>query len=850
MARSSHIFAFNTPNLTKNIRRPAQSGQHYRPNYPGGFALERSRYDITTGPNTRLYNPSALDDLTSPWNFGPSPPAITSMPTTPQYIPIASRASSASTFSQNSYPATEAEKRQSARELFEQHGIRRPPGWFSDDEDLSLLGDRTAGPRRFCRICHVCSTRTWSQTHCLSCRHRLCEKCLCEVPTSTEKEHKAFSHNHSHVTTKQDNAQYTRQTLLTPEAGRLSRKKSRSSNRTSNNRSAQSTALYQSSHTHAQGNDAAELQPGTWKRVDNKTAQLATLATDNHASRRLDSPPESSSIRSIKQNPFVVDDKEKAEPTTGCRVPESSGVRHYHCQISDMKIECDDPMCRATHAGYYPYRHSITCALHRSEEAERSAGSARRLLVSNKAAIAHPTNPQPRKDTLQRLDDIAHRRHLTGPQTSYHISEHIAGDTSHGTRHLHSNRAGQLVNEAGYGARDKCQEFRSTETEYASHTDRGHDIAGEYAAENREAPRRTDTSNTARAKQTKCDIKSRTSLPKSRVFSPPSWLQAPSKEAGDARSRLRHIDTGNYVRPLDVNIMNSGGGRGTHSRSPVREKAPENAENRQPSSHRRRRPAHLQVEDTNRYSRSTYRSPPPARSDLSRSQQSLESSRRPSSVAHEQPRIGSARPENDHLSVYPQNDTRTVRTGSRSPLSATTTRASHSPLQPRRILRSGSGGGGSGGGNADDGRAAFVSRSAAAAAAAAGSGLEDGRWVSSVAVTGATATATATSEFERLLHRPNPIAPPNHDCSWKERYLALTAEIRLLKAELSTRASLRGPDVGYTGGAGDGGVRGEAEDGDEGGDGDDLGIEGVTIVVHLKGRDDLVINTDLTQAAE
>ncbi|KAI1808522.1 hypothetical protein F4811DRAFT_548910 [Daldinia bambusicola] len=582
------IVTVGTPNLTKNIRRPAKPGQHYRPNHSSDFALERSRYDITTGPNTRLYNPSALDDLTSPWNFDPSLPAIPSRPTTPQYIPIASRASSVSTFSQNSYQATEAKKRQSARELFEQHGIRRPSGWFSDDEDLSLLGDRTAGPRRFCRICHVCSTRTWSQTHCLSCRHRLCETCLCEVPTSTEKEHKAFSHNHSHVTTSQDRAQHTKQPLSTPEAGQLSREKSRSSNRTSNNRSAQSTTLHQSSHTHGQGNDAAELHPGTWERVDNKTAQLAALATESHASRRLDSPRESLSIRSVKQNPFVVGDKEKAESTAGYRVPESLGARHYHCQISDMKIgntdhevsdthvECDNPMCRATHAGHYPYRHSITCALHRSEEAERSAGSARSLLVPNKASIAHPTNPQPRKDILQPLDDIIHPRHMIGEQASYHISERIAGDTSYGTRHLHSNHAAKLANEARYGTRDKCQEFRSTETECASYTEEGYDIAGGYAVENSEAPRRTDTSNTARAKQTKCDIKSRTFLPKSRVFSPPSWLQAPSKEAGDARSRLRHINTGNYGHSLDVNAMNSEGERGTHSQSLSREKTPEN----------------------------------------------------------------------------------------------------------------------------------------------------------------------------------------------------------------------------------------------------------------------------------
>lgn len=67
--------------------------------------------------------------------------------------------------------------------------------------------------------------------------------------------------------------------------------------------------------------------------------------------------------------------------------------------------------------------------------------------------------------------------------------------------------------------------------------------------------------------------------------------------------------------------------------------------------------------------------------------------------------------------------------------------------------------------------------------------------------------------------------------------MALAAEIRLLKAELSTRASLAIRNADYTGEGGENGVN----------DDDDLGIEGVTIIMHLRGRDDLVINTDLTR---
>ncbi|KAI0847797.1 hypothetical protein F5Y00DRAFT_253779 [Daldinia vernicosa] len=807
---SSRILS--TSNLAKNVQRPAKSGQHYRPNYSSDFALDSPRYDIT-GPNTRLYHPLAFDDLISSSNFHPPPSAIQPLETTPQYMSSASRASSASTISQTSYLATEAKQRQSARELFEQHGIRRPTGWFSDDEDLSLLGDRTAGPRRFCRICHVCSTPTRSQTHCLSCQHRLCEKCLCEVPKSTEKEHKTFSHNHNH-TTRQDKAQYTKPALSNPEPVRLAQEVSRSHNRTRNNRSAQGTALHQPSYAHYQGNSAAKIQPVTSKNiVSEKPAQPAALYTASLVSERPNSP-QGLPVRSVKQNPFVVGDKERVESTTESHVREPLAARHYHCyrpqpqiggrdhEVSNSHVECDNPMCRATHAGHYPYRHSITCALHRSEEFEKHGGSRRELPVSDNPSVAHPLGPQSRKDTLRPPYNTIHRHHFAGLETPYHIiAEHITSGANHGIRHLDNNHAGKTVDGGITGQR---QEFKSTETECASHAGRGyednHDIAGTHAITRGEAASRAHTANTA--KEIGRGTRGRKSLPKSRVFSPPSWLQAPSKEAGDARSRLHHIDVGNHQgRSLHVDVMNLGGGGVNYSRKTSQ------AEDRQASSHDRRRPTHLQVEDI-RYSRNTYRSTPLARSDISNSQHSLEGSERPRSFVHEQSRIKSNDPENGR--VHPRDDTRTVRENRHSPLS-TTTRASHSPLQPRQILRD------------VDERGMFESRSAM---------LEPEDRKSSVTITG------ATSEFE--VHRPSPISPSNHDCSWKDLYLALTAEIRLLKAELSTRASLGGADVDYTRRAGE----------DIANEEDDLGIEGVTIVVHLKGKDDLVINTDLTQAVE
>ncbi|KAI8966744.1 hypothetical protein F5Y11DRAFT_354108 [Daldinia sp. FL1419] len=740
-------------NSTKNIQRPAKSCQRYRPNHSSDFAASSPRHDIT-GPSTRLYYPSAFDDLISPSNLTPPLSAIRSLGT-PQYIPIPSRTSSVSTISQASYPTTEVKQRQSARELFEQHGIRRPPGWFSDDEDLSLLGDRTAGPRRFCRICHVCSARTWSRTRCLSCQHRLCEKCLCEVPKNTEKEHRAFSHNTSHVT-RQDEARHIKPASPTP-------KPVQSPDRTSNNRST----------LHA----IPGLQLEASGNVDNEeSVQPVALATANTIPERLDSPRD-----------FLT------------RPERPLATRHYHCkesqlhmhstghEVSSTRVECDNPMCRATHAGHYPYRHSITCALHRSEELERCRGSPREF-----------QGIQSKEVTLQPSTDTIHRRYITG-------------NANHGTRHLHCSRVDEAANEPGHSITGQAQEFKSTETECASYINQGYrdsrDIISNYATTEDDVTGRVHTSNAAGA--IKRDARSRRPLPKSRVFSPPPWLQAPSKEAGDARSRLRHIEVRNHGHRLHISVTSSEEERVDHSRSPVHGLNPERdpstmlTENQQASLHRRCRSTHLQF-DNNRYSQNMYHSPPSAHSDISHSPHDPENPKRSYSFVHEQSRIKSGHTEIAH--GYRPDDTHTIRGNGHSPLS-TATRASHSPLQPRQILR--------------DINESVTFRKG-------GSVLEaEGRRTPN-------STSGETSGFE--VHHPNPIAPPNHDCSWKERYLALTAEVRLLKAELSTRNSLRGTDFNYT--------RQAAENiGDE----DDLGIEGVTIVMHLRGRDDLVINTDLTR---
>lgn len=93
--------------------------------------------------------------------------------------------------------------------------------------------------------------------------------------------------------------------------------------------------------------------------------------------------------------------------------------------------------------------------------------------------------------------------------------------------------------------------------------------------------------------------------------------------------------------------------------------------------------------------------------------------------------------------------------------------------------------------------------------------------------------AVVGKSSELDLHRPSAVAPPTHECSWRDRYMALTKEIRQLKAEMSSVSRVL-----------------ETTEREVIHEDRMLGIESVTIVMHLKDKDDLVINTDLTQEEE
>ncbi|KAI1375923.1 hypothetical protein F4677DRAFT_460162 [Hypoxylon crocopeplum] len=971
----AHAFTASTSNLPGYTPRPARLGQQLRQDYSRGIVLDRPRRDVASSvasPFTR----SALEELDPNPIFSYSP--LTAQPLeVPKPTPTASSTSSSSTVSYISTLKAEDKQRKAARKLFEQHGIRRPPGWFSD-EDLSLSGDRTASPRRFCRICHVCSARTWSQTYCSSCKHRLCARCLCEVPKSTERAHTGFSHHPGH-TFKLDEGQLTQQTSSIREPKRIVQKKSQLD--TAN------TSPPSHAHRRRDGDPKSQLN-----NLDNeKLAQEhPTTTLTNPLSEQRDSSRGFSS-RSVKQNPFVVADK-ATESEVESHVIEQSTIQPSQGQRSSqrctndsdheipcIKVECDDPICRATHDGHYPYRHSITCALHRSEEAEKTRASSKELSTSENASVVRPLKPQSNEDAPPASNYASYRHRSIDFHDPYYVTEHLTSRMGHGFHELYTQHEERSLNEtrmpalpSGLVAKPRVPSFspRASPTPVAPSTQvsrlrsveevvppdhheherhllsvrnaKSHPIRpplkanplaesggrtmfdqtvrsagstkpstatrqedeesgnlkhshGEYATtghsheyklieterifchdwsckeghvvKEREAPSRKFSP--AITEEIVDNAQTKRPIPKSHVLSPPPWLKSPSKEAGDPRSRLRHVDTKSHGHLLGSRAMNSGNteverrtssiprpefvrssfnelttskydflrisapspptalhvtqhqrpepwldhssdhmpSRASHElsirtigTSPV---SPRDVSPRgdQKMLHHHERPAYF--EDIGHSSRGGFLSPSSARSGVLRPHQSPNQSNLAYSSVPREPWNETYHPE-----AQPSSFRVSTRTASEYNDSAprTISRVSHSPLQPRQILL-----------DVDE-----------------GAGSENHASAREIGNKEPIPIPSESLDYE--IQRPNPVAPPNHHCGWEERYLALTAEIRLLKAELSTRASLRGTDIDYT-------VQGEEgilnED-------DDLGIQGVTIVMHLKGRDDLVINTDLT----
>ncbi|KAF4457503.1 hypothetical protein F53441_553 [Fusarium austroafricanum] len=86
------------------------------------------------------------------------------------------------------------------------------------------------------------------------------------------------------------------------------------------------------------------------------------------------------------------------------------------------------------------------------------------------------------------------------------------------------------------------------------------------------------------------------------------------------------------------------------------------------------------------------------------------------------------------------------------------------------------------------------------------------------------------SEMSTMIYDPRPVMPYNHMCAWRARYMDLKSQFDQLGLESGRQSPAKQPEGASTSCSHPNG---------------DIDIEGLTVVMHLRGKDDLVINTDL-----
>ncbi|EKD20883.1 hypothetical protein MBM_01565 [Drepanopeziza brunnea f. sp. 'multigermtubi' MB_m1] len=86
--------------------------------------------------------------------------------------------------SEASIASTSTTRRQDVRDLFEEYGIQRPPGLASREVSRDL-GESTCGQPKYCHVCSCSNSHT--SMKCWRCSHRLCYICIDHLPSTFEE---------------------------------------------------------------------------------------------------------------------------------------------------------------------------------------------------------------------------------------------------------------------------------------------------------------------------------------------------------------------------------------------------------------------------------------------------------------------------------------------------------------------------------------------------------------------------------------------------------------------------------------------------------------------------------------
>ncbi|KAI0533475.1 hypothetical protein GGR58DRAFT_111826 [Xylaria digitata] len=454
-----------------------------------------------------------------------------------------------------SHDTLNIKKWKSARDMFKHYGITRPSGWLSDIEDLSLSGDGNASPRGYCRYCHVCSTPTWAPTHCSSCGHRLCKRCACEVSGSTPQGLTNFSH-HPKPTIIEDVPRYIAASRPDPESVESFRQgiTTRSTSE-SQSRNRMDTQYHQSSNLHAKYIGRSTNDEG---REENTLFTVSpAIGADQHISKEQYQKMQSRSNRPIENNPFLVRDRKRREQDM-----ENNSLHTAN------RMECDDPICRATHVGHHPFRHSVSCSKHWSKQNKQA--------LNLDDAFDRP----PQVEVFEKYDmsvppdkaNIIHRHHSADFHSPRHIVDHLTQAVGHNAYDLLKERNEKNIRHVPFKEPNSYLEPFTTPKSItqidsfhwtpdtvppghpsrSSHGRQQHSPATKPVVDALDC-RLPEIVNGKSAYETRDTVQSEDrndpnlplhyDLQKLRLTSTPSWLKNPTKEAADTTTPLRHINT-------------------------------------------------------------------------------------------------------------------------------------------------------------------------------------------------------------------------------------------------------------------------------------------------------------------
>ncbi|KAM0346528.1 hypothetical protein ACHAPU_005593 [Fusarium lateritium] len=323
--------------------------------------------------------------------------------------------------------ASTTEKCQDAMDMLEQYSISRPEGWFSD-RGADTSDQIVQAKPTLSQICHSCGNPLGSRRYCSHCGHDSCTKCMGETRGLGHKTVKASVKYHAHSSIRKTPRPPSQSEDLTSERGYNSRAtRDRARRRKASRFASEPETL------------------GTPRSIETQTGPLPDAGQARLKPERkktIAAPTEVSN--SVKNNPFFMADRETKteapEPAITARsIQVERKPKLSDClpdrlmsklpRISHIQEPCSDAGCKATHTGHLPIRHSIGCITGRSMGAQVSQGNELDEIEGNGSQTdkkhAQSLRVLPPKSKLQmKIDQLYH--HGQDLHNSQHIMEHLS----------------------------------------------------------------------------------------------------------------------------------------------------------------------------------------------------------------------------------------------------------------------------------------------------------------------------------------------------------------------------------------------------------------------------------------